>query len=48
MAIPDKDKALWTEFIELYRDHPCSWKIKSSEYRNSVERNRRVEQYARE
>ncbi|KAK9685929.1 Alcohol dehydrogenase transcription factor Myb/SANT-like [Popillia japonica] len=31
-----------TEFILLYREHPCLWKIKSKEY---IDRNKKAEAY---
>lgn len=36
------DKRFWCEFIDLYKQHPCLWNIKSKEYSN---RNMKSEAY---
>lgn len=33
------DKWYWTEFIELYRQIECLWKIKSGEYMDKHKKN---------
>ena len=35
----DEDCQFWAEFIQLYKEHPCPWKIKSKEYSDKVKKN---------
>lgn len=32
MAVSREDKIFWSEFIDLYRESPCLWKITTSDY----------------
>ncbi|XP_064082573.1 uncharacterized protein LOC135198678 [Macrobrachium nipponense] len=40
MTATSADKQYWEEFIELYKQHPCLWKMKSKEYSDKGMRNR--------
>ena len=37
------DKKYWCEFIELYKQHPCLWNVKSKEYSNRNIKNQAYE-----
>lgn len=37
-SIKQKERLVLSEFIEIYRSHPCLWKIKSKEYRNKLKK----------
>ncbi|XP_076034492.1 uncharacterized protein LOC143021096 isoform X1 [Oratosquilla oratoria] len=39
MTATSADKEFWTEFIELYKEHPCLWKVKSKDYTDKGKRN---------
>lgn len=32
MSDHTEDRLFWREFIEIYKQHPCIWKVKSKEY----------------
>ncbi|XP_066951270.1 uncharacterized protein [Macrobrachium rosenbergii] len=40
MTATSADKQYWEEFIELYRQHPCLWKMKSKDYSDKGKRNK--------
>lgn len=37
------DKQFWAEFIELYRQNECIWKIKSKDYLNKNKKHQAYE-----
>ncbi|MCL4130342.1 UNVERIFIED_CONTAM: hypothetical protein GTU68_064100 [Idotea baltica] len=39
LTTSDKERQFWTEFIEIYKENPCLWKIKSKEYSDRVKKN---------
>lgn len=42
MSFSREDKIFWEEFIDIYREHPCIWKVKSSDY---SDRNKKAAAY---
>ena len=34
-----EDRVFWGEFFQLYKEHPCLWKIKSTHYLNKYKKN---------
>lgn len=34
-----KERQFWAEFIEIHKENPCLWKIKSKEYSDKVKKN---------
>lgn len=39
MAATSTDKEFWGEFLELYKQYPCLWRVKSKEYSDKGKRN---------
>jgi len=39
LSTTEEERRFWSEFIEIYREYPCLWKIKSKEYSDKVKRN---------
>ena len=39
MTATSADKVFWAEFIELYKEQPCLWKVKSIDYSDKGKRN---------
>ena len=35
----EKERQFWVEFIEIYKENPCLWKIRSKEYSDKVKKN---------
>lgn len=35
----EEEQQFVTDFIEIYKEYPCLWKIKSKDYSNKVKRN---------
>ena len=39
MSASEDDRRFWIEFIDIYRENPCLWKVKSKEYSDRNKKN---------